>query len=209
MKTLKNILSLIIVGLFISFSSTVFAQNTQEVKFQPDSKLQIDGTSTMHDFTIKATEIDGSMKYDLTGNSLDITGLNVVIPVKKMDSEKETMNDKMQDALDADDNPNISFTLTSPVQTTEPAADGQTSFIAKGNLSIAGKQKAVSIPVTGYKTKDGETHFKGTYSLLMTDYEVDPPSMFFGMLKTKDIVKITFDIGITFNETNLSMNSSK
>ena len=203
MKTLNKILiftMFIISGIGIN----VYAQATSSVKLNvlPQSKLYIDGTSTLHDFTINAKKVDGYVELEksaVDGDTLQsiekLTGLKVVIPVKKLDTDKSSMNDNMDDALKADDNPNITYELKTIDPSDMPKTVGDSvEFKTTGNLTIAGKTNSIEMTVKGVKDKDGNVTFVGQKTVKMTDYGVEPPTMLFGTIKTHNAVVVHFNL---------------
>lgn len=203
MKTLNKILiftMFIISGIGIN----VYAQATSSVKLNvlPQSKLYIDGTSTLHDFTINAKKVDGYVELEksaVDGDTLQsiekLTGLKVVIPVKKLDTDKSSMNDNMDDALKADDNPNITYELKTIDPSDMPKTVGDSvEFKTTGNLTIAGKPNSIEMTVKGVKDKDGNVTFVGQKTVKMTDYGVEPPTMLFGTIKTHNAVVVHFNL---------------
>ncbi|MEI9934653.1 MAG: YceI family protein [Ferruginibacter sp.] len=93
--------------------------------------------------------------------------------------------------------PAITFLLTTPVTNVPSGANGYT-VTAKGNLTIAGVTKAVSIPIKISEDAQQKILIEGSSPVKMTDYGIDPPTALFGMLKTAN------DITISFNTTFLS-----
>ncbi len=203
MKTINRII--IAVALVLAAFINVKAQETNTgtaYKVLPASKMEIDGTSTLHNFEIKAKEINGSLvltnasdKGATNDAAQSLSSLKVVIPVKKLDTDKSSMNDNMYDALKADDNPNITYELTKVSSGVLPSVAGDSVQLSTtGVLSIAGKQNVIEMNVVGSLTKDGKVQFKGQKKIKMTDFGVDPPTMLFGTIRTGDEVTIKFDL---------------
>ena len=205
MKSIKYIIP--VLTLTILFSTGVLAQASSEVRYKilPESKLYIDGTSTFHNFTIKAMEVNGYLVIDglNSGASLKdeigkIGQLKVIVPVKKLDSDKSSINENMDEALKADKNPDITFALkTISAATGQIKAGAPVSIVASGTLTIAGVSKDINMTVTGTETKDGKLLFSGEQKLLMSDYGVKPPTMFFGTVKVGDAVTVKFDLTLS------------
>ena len=202
MKSIKNILAAAALAGLLCGSA--FAQASGEARYQilPASKLTIDGTSTLHNFTIKATELDGYLVLDgtsSTGNLKDELGnvgtLKVVVPVKKLDSDKSSMNDNMDEALKADKNPDITFTLKNiAVDNGKTKTSDPVKVYANGTLTIAGVSKEINVTVLGSKNKDGQLQFAGEQKINMSEYGIKPPTMFFGTVKVGDAVTVKFDL---------------
>lgn len=183
-----------IIYLFIAFSSLVLSQ-TKEIKFQKESKLWLEGTSTLHDFEINSKEIKGSLTLESNPQKeLKISKLKLIVPVNKLESGKESMNENMYEALNAEDHPNITFDLTSASRISLNNIGDSAKIIALGNLNIAGVTKLINLNVTAVKLANEKYEFKGEKKLLMTDYKVDPPTMFLGTVKTGNSINVKFNL---------------
>lgn len=166
----------------------------------PQSEMTISGTSTLHNWTCNVTTIKGSVTVDekilkkgefKKGDK--IAAVSVRVPVTSIKSERgETMEQKMYNALKYEAHPDITFSLTDNQVTT----GGKASFAleAKGNLTIAGKTNAITLPVSGSRSGDGALAFAGSYKLNMKDYEMEPPTAMFGQIVTGEEVEIAFKI---------------
>jgi polyisoprenoid-binding protein YceI len=202
MKIIKNLIVMILLagGFFVS----TYGQANENVKYTilPQSKLYIDGTSTLHNFTINAKEVNGYLvmnKVEENGDAkteLDnMSELKVIIPVKKLDTDKSSMNDNMDEALKSEKAPDITYELKSVVSgKMSNNSNDPGKFITTGNLSIAGESKVIEMPVDGYIGKDGKLHFSGETTVKMTDFGVDPPTMLFGTIRTGDTVVVHFEL---------------
>jgi len=63
---------------------------------------------------------------------------------------------------------------------------------------MAGGSGIMSIPFKGKVLDDSTFQVKGTFSLKMTEFGIDPPTAMLGTLKTGD--KITLDYTMTFKK---------
>ncbi len=187
-----------------ALTESVLAQQTKDVKYNisPQSKLFIDGSSTLHSFKINAKKISGTLAINNDSgtnvNGIKISQLKVVIPVKKLDSEKESMNENMDDALKADKNPDITYILNN-INTAELPEDSAKAAVLKasGTLTIAGVSQDIQMDIEGYRTADGTLHFAGEKKINMVDYGVTPPTMFFGTIKVSKDVNVHFNLALT------------
>lgn len=148
--------------------------------------LVIKGTSNLHDWETKATQVNISGKFDIANGSFKgAEGLIVSVPVKSIKSEKgRTMDGKTYDALLADAHPNIVFTATS-------VAISGNSITASGNLKIAGKTQPAALKAN-WKSVSGGIQISGSYALKMTDFGISPPTALMGTMKTGDAVVLEY-----------------
>jgi hypothetical protein len=156
------------------------------------SKLTIDGTSTMHDYSL-ATSMLIVKSAVVDGPSLLQPGMlqdfELQIPLTSFVSDKNGLTKKMLETMTADKYPFITFALTD--YSVEGAA-----VRATGTLTVAGVAKPVDIELNVKETPAG-LHVTGTRALSMKDFGIKPPTMFMGMLKTNEQVTIKFELQLT------------
>lgn len=176
-------------------------------KLVSESTIEIEGTSTIHDWEAEAETInmnanfvDSVLQASLPASGDFIKTLSLTIPVKSIESGKGGMNSKIYGALKEKKHPNITYSFSSAeLASTDEQADSFT-LNTTGKLTIAGVTRTVNFPVEG-KIIDGDSiRFDGSYKLNMTDYDVDPPSAVFGTIKSGEEVTITFNI-VVANQT--------
>jgi len=195
MKTqLKS--TLLALAILVPASGAWTVANEQLV-LQPQSRLWIDGTSTIRSFTCKAGEVNAVVEVNganvipslLTGEK-GVKAVEVTVPAEKMDCGNGKMNDHMRNALKVSDNPTITFSLTN--YDVAKNADGISGTI-NGTLDLGGVKKPISLQATGAPVGD-MLHVSGVYELRMTDYGLKPPSLMFGRIKVGETVKVGFDL---------------
>lgn len=183
---------------------TTSAQTQSSLKFsiQSGSRLRLEGNSSMHTYSSKTSDIAGTIIVDsmlfaegkVKASNLFHQG-EITIPVKKMLSGDEKLDNNLYDAIKANDNPNIIYHLLGDSILSEARKD---SFTVKttGTLSVAGKEKNIDMTIMLLKNKDGSLIIRGSKDLLMTDFGIEPPSMMLGLLKTDNKVVIRFDLRV-------------
>lgn len=184
-------LTIAFVAMGISFSS--LESSELKYKISNDSKLWFDGTSTIHDFTCHAKKMQGevSIQGDLFApdKSGKLNMVSLVIPVKHIENDDDDLTENMHEAFKLEDHANITFKLVKA-----DLLDVNKNIVeikAKGNLKISGISKVVYFNLT-IKKKGNALTVKGSTSIKMSHYGIDPPSMFFGAVTTDDEVKISF-----------------
>ena len=156
------------------------------------AKLRINGTSTMHDYSLATTLL--IVKSAVVGGpSLLEPGMlqefELQIPLKNFVSDKDGLTKKMLETMKADKYPFITFALTNYT------VEG-TVVRATGTLTVAGVARPVDVELNVKETPAG-LHVSGTHALSMKDFGIKPPTMFMGMLKTNEQVTITFELQLT------------
>jgi polyisoprenoid-binding protein YceI len=189
MKRATKILgTLITMIIFILGSIISWTQNTY--KIGSDSKMEILGTSSLHDWESAVTGLTGSATITLQNNEIaEINSLSFSLPVEGIESGNSIMNGKTYNALKYKNYPNISYKLVSV-----DMKNGR-AISAKGKLTVAGVTKELTFPVT-CKVYSGYIQATGKIDFKMTDFNVDPPTALMGTLKTGDDVTISFDINL-------------
>ena len=180
--------------------TAVFAADTLRFESRPGSKVKVDGTSTVHDWTVESQILKGTMEVpgDFASNpaaAAKNTKVEVTIPVRSLKSGKTAMNNIMWEAMKMKDHPNIEYKL---LELTPKSGGGQgmsAQFDAKGTLKVAGVTRTNTMPVTIEKVGDNKAKATGTTTVKMTDFGIKPPAptVGLGFIKTGDDVKIAFE----------------
>lgn len=197
----------ILAVLTLLFSATsASAQGPRAVRLQlaQGSELAFEGTSTLHGFTCKTSEIDAWFDVDPSYKTVDLTtvakplfNVEVVIPVATLKCGSGALEKNMLNALKADQYPEIRYELaTYEVDPANATADG---FTAKtvGKLTIAGQQRTIDMRIAAKRAENGVALANGERELLMTQFGIKPPKFMFGTLKVGDKIIVKFDLRAT------------
>jgi polyisoprenoid-binding protein YceI len=166
---------------------TAFTVAPRNLSLSKDSRLWLEGTSTVRSFKCTASKLDVTAIGEPTAAPAEIVKTaSLVVPVAQLDCGNKTMNEHMRKALKADKFQQISWTMTSyDVQGSSVTVDGK--------LTIAGKENAIQLKGTG-TADNGVIRFKGSKQFKMTEYGVKPPSLMLGTMKVGDPVTVSFDL---------------
>jgi polyisoprenoid-binding protein YceI len=169
-----------------------------QLTLKPDSRLWVEGGSSVRDWTCKAPVLEAtiaSTEGDAIGAVLAgknaVTTVKFGVPVEKMDCGNGTMNGHMKKALKAAEFPSIAFQLE-----TYSLAKGDTvtTGTLNGTLTLGGVARTIALPVTLKQAPEGALRVAGVYELNMRDYQLQPPSLMMGTLKVREKVKVNFDL---------------
>lgn len=163
---------------FLGFSIFTLAQETY--KISSESKLLIEGTSTVHSWMVSANKLDGS----LTLEGQLPTAINFEVLVSDIHSERgATMDKKMYAALKKEEHPKVLFVL-------EQFKNESTLL---GTLKIAGAEQEVEID-SKISFYDDIMKIVGKQKIVLKDFEIEPPTAMFGQIIVGDEVTVKFDL---------------
>jgi len=189
----SNLFSKILLVLLFGGMFTL-AQGQTKFAAKNTVQLSVSGTSTMHDWVMKASNGDCSatLQVDGDGNLKDITAMSFSVVSKALKSGKDGMDKNAYKALKIDKNPNITATLKSADVTMK---DGKNFGIkAIISLSIAGKTLETTLDATAKKINDTSFSIKGEKNISMKDFDMKPPSFMLGAVKTGNDIVLSFDL---------------
>jgi polyisoprenoid-binding protein YceI len=164
------------------------------------STLGFDGDSTLHRYQVRATQF--SVSGDVPALADEITATTITaalcrgdatltIPVKGLKSSKDGLDERLYEALRADRFPLIVFRFASCRATRR--ADGSYAAVLEGRLTVTNRTEAITLEAIATPGKEG-VRLVGRKTLRMTQFGIQPPTLFFGKLKTDDEVKVFFDL---------------
>ena len=148
------------------------------------SVLTVDGTSTLHDWTVTANTCDGSLNI----NKQVIEAISFEVDVASIKSTRgATMDKKTHNALKKEEHPKVIF---SAVDVAFSEGDNQS---ISGKLNVAGVEKDVVVSAS-IKNSAGNIQLTGNYKITLQDYNMEPPTAMFGSIVVGDDVTVTFDL---------------
>jgi hypothetical protein len=188
------------------------AADTQRLDARSGSKVRIEGTSTLHDWQIESPLILGSIEVGpnfpldpgqaASPGNVEAKGEASIIVRQLRSIEKDgsyyndTMDNKMREMMKMDQFPKIIYKLSEfSLKEVPKSKDDPYLFDSKGELSISGKTKTISMLVKvlplGEVKGDKRVKITGTTPLKMTDFGIEPNSIVIS--KTGDDVTIKFE----------------
>ena len=169
------------------FAQTIFQSHAMDIR--------LTGTSTLHDWEMKAAKgtSEAIFVLDAAGNPTSISKLSFTLPATNLKSEHSMMDKNTYKALNTEKNPNISFVLTSGTVT--PTGGNNYQLNCFGRLTIAGTVKETDLIATGkYNPADKSFTVTGVKKMKMTDYNVKPPTVMLGTIKTGNDIAIAYNL---------------
>jgi len=205
MKLLNTLLILISALLLMGNAASAQENSgTLRLPVRADSKLWLEGSSNVRDWTCKATVMEALIAID--ANSVDsrddsavsksLRGVDVIVPVRMLKCGDSHMEANMYTALKAPKLPEMSY-IIADFEITPVLSDDGLSVQATGKMSVAGVERAVNMTVKTERLPDGTRRARGTVPIRMTDFGITPPRPWFGVLRTANEVRVQFEIYVS------------
>lgn len=195
----QKIISLLAV-LFLTAGATI-GQDMQ-LNIQDSPSMHLYGEANIKSWDAAITEVNGSLTLqnieNITAETLSpeaFQNLTLTIPVEEIEAESGGLTSNIHKYLKGDDYPNITFDLNNVTDITEQE-DGSFLISGSGVISAAGAENTVEMQVTASLVNDG-IQFAGEQELLMTDFGIDPPTAVFGTIRSRDEIRIEFDVSFS------------
>ena len=193
-KLIKNLVSIstMILATCLLINNTVSAQTVFQLQV---IDVRLTGTSTLHDWEMKAAKGSSEVAFvlDPAGKITSISRLSFTLPATSLKSDHTAMDNNTYKALNTDKNPNISFVLTSGTVT--PTGGDNYQLNCVGKLTIAGTVKETDLVAVGkYNPADKSFTVTGVKKMKMTDYNVKPPTVMLGAIKTGNDIAISYNL---------------
>lgn len=191
----RHVNGLLALALAAPLAAAGFAQG---LTVQPQSRLWVEGTSTVRSFTCQAPSFDATIETStpeavsrvLAGEKA-VSGVAVQVPAASLDCGNGTMNSHMFKALKADKNPVITFRLAS--YDLAKAGEGATVRMA-GKLHLGGTEKAVDLEASVEPAAGGMLRVTGSEEILLSEFGLKAPTLMMGTMKVGDKVKVGYEI---------------
>ena len=168
--------------------------------FQPESRLWVEGTSTVRDFTCTVSSLDGNVALNPAAGSVSLSNLEstvktveVTVPVEDLKCGNDVMDDHLFKALKASEHPRIRFQLSGHKLAAAAAGEQRTATL-NGHLQIAGQEKPITLEATVVQEASGALRVRGAKPIVMSEYGIKAPKLMMGTMKVGDQVTVKFDV---------------
>lgn len=182
------------VGEVFSFQSTFVPSS--------ESRLWIQGSSNVNQFECYADNYAGEATVpqpqgspSVINASSELLVLKIDIEVDSFDCGKQKMNKDLQEALQADKFPEITFLYQDASLISEPQdMDDGFRLRVYGLLTVAGTTKEIDFSTEAYYINQQRVRAVGETTINMTDYGVKPPTALMGLIRADEELTVHFDL---------------
>lgn len=180
---------------FIFYSVSLFNSAHSQTTYQTAGpvKIKVQGTSNIHDWEMNTDKGNSTAVFvtDAKGVINGLNSLTFTMPVESLKSEHSGMDKNAYKAMHSNKYASLTFTVLSA--TIKPAGNNYQVF-SKGRLTISGVSRDVDVTGVCTVNADKSIAINGSYKLKMTSYNVTPPSIMLGAIKTGDDITVNFNL---------------
>lgn len=166
-----------------------------------DSFLDIKGSATLHSWGAEAKQINADFQIPAgwfgdfgSWAENEVENLVIEIPVSELDGGKNKMNKDLRKALNYEDHPVIRFRGGSISFQAKNDNEKMLTVSVPGSLSVAGVTRQIEVGAELELTENNRIISRDSYSINMRDYGVEPPTAFFGAIKTGEKVGVAYKL---------------
>lgn len=120
------------------------------------------------------------------------------VPVASLRSGRRAMERDMREALRAEAHPHVTYALERIVKADwfhDEEADALSfELTTRGELSLAGVQRPIEMNVRIEPIADKRFRVIGRRAFHMSDFNIEPPTALFGLIRADERVKVVFDL---------------
>ena len=180
--------------LLITTTESLEAQTSYKLSNSKEVFMSLSGTTPLQDWKMSAHGIQGDAQMVLSDENqlLGIEALTFTLPVRNLKGDKQAMDEDAYHALKADRYKEIIFKLSSA----NVESKGENLYLIKalGSLTVAGVTRALTLTMHSKISHDGSISFTGSEALQMSDYQVERPSLLFGVIRAGDKMTLTYTL---------------
>ncbi|NUO52751.1 MAG: YceI family protein [Polyangiaceae bacterium] len=170
----------------------------EQLAVQPQSRMWIEGTSTIRSFQCSVPEFTLTVDAEGIGAVTAVLGgqkavrtVQLTVPATRMDCGNGRMNEHMLKTVKAEENPTIRFTLAS--YDVAKAGDGVQGTL-RGTLTLGGATHPIDVNAVATDAGNGAMRIVGGYEVALSAFDLERPSLMFGRIKVGDKIQVKFDL---------------
>ncbi len=159
-----------------------------------DCAIIIKGESNVNNFTCSVDRYfsaDNLILFNNYGKKYTFSNNRIVFDTRQFDCGKPLMTRDFQQTLRANENPEIIISFISLNRL--PCDSCREDFVdGVVRITMAGVTKESVITFSIKPSPDGTKILRGVHDFRFTDFQLDPPSKFMGMVQVKNQLTVTF-----------------
>lgn len=171
----------------------------------PQSTIVIKGRSNVSSFECHsrahAISREVAMNIEAGGAQISFNDARLVVVTSQLDCGLEAMNNDLQEALKADRYPLIYVELVRALnESCQQLISGAPphAYLLEVKAHIAGVTRTLYPKVTAEMPRPGWLHLKGKITLHLPDFDIEPPSALWGMVKVAPDIEVHYHLYVTY-----------
>lgn len=160
------------------------------------AELTINGETNVNSFScaLRKTHINDTLTSSSSNELNTFEGIEISFQVKDFACGMEMMTEDFRELLKVESHPQIIVTIEE-IELPENCGKNYSGPVkAKIKLYIANAEREQIIEQASIHQIRQKTIFTGNYEVLMTSFNLVPPSRLFGAVQAKDLIEIQFSI---------------
>lgn len=158
------------------------------------SYIEIEGQSNINSFELKASW-DQPTKYASYKNS---DKLYLKVPFSNFKTKKKVIYKNFLDMVKYQEHPDLKISFS-----TQNIKNPLVNTI-ECDITLSGVTKHYSIPVYCFQVGDNSFYIKGSNTINLNSFQLEPPTKLFKLIKIKDHVEVNFALLVTDDELELN-----
>lgn len=165
-----------------------------QLVLEPPTRLFLEGDSNLRRWSCDSDDVRlaAAVETGSGGQAPAVRSLVFELAVASLRCGDGHMEDKLRESLKAEQHPLIRYRLGN-TRLLRIGAEGQYLILTRGTLTVAGVSRSVDLLVLASATAQGALRAQGSLPLRMSDFGIDPPSAFLGLVQSKDDLLVRFD----------------
>ena len=192
--------AVLFLGMFISggISTKMFSQSQRSPVILESARLEISGTTTISDFKCHLLQQNSNDTLSYVSDKLEgaelFEGMEFQFRVSNFVCDKSLMTSDLKYALKESEFPYITMKINKVTSNGQVAPVHSHSISAHITLHIAGYADHDYIENALITNTANRVTLTGIHNVLMTRFQIEPPTKLFGTVRTEDAIGIAFSI---------------
>lgn len=201
--SMRQLIRVSILCLFCS-ALRLQGQNTLNVCIEPGSSLFLTGSSNVNQFQCRCREPLHTARISIQtakpGAPAVLSQARLPLRTTSLDCGNKFMNEDMYNSLKVNEHPHIVIELLQalPLQGGALSQNNQwVDLTVQADITIGGVKRRLPVAVKAMRLDERRFRFTGSRDLLMTDFNIQPPSAMMGFIKVRNEIRIHMDLWIS------------
>lgn len=196
--TLCRTLGVSIFLVLLVIPASLKGQMKNRVIVLESAELIISGKTNINEFSCQLirSNIDQALAHEanLEDGAELFKGMELRFNVSDFECDKSLMTSDFKNLLKEDEYPYITMYINEVTTDYHPNQHGAREINANVTLHIAGHSEQEYIQNAHVEQTDQWVELTGSHCILMTTFKIEPPTKFFGAVRSEDSIEILFSI---------------